>query len=148
MSTFPNGKTWTDKLLGRKDWDFSGSLVIGHSAGAVEILNLLSNLPNKQKVKTAVLVSVFKPKPQWPRLKKLIPEPLDFEKIKANCDNFIFVVARDDPYVPVSDPEYFKDKLGGELIVLPSGGHFSILRKIRYWRFPELLDILEQKKVL
>jgi uncharacterized protein len=148
MSTFPNGRTWTHKLLGRADWNLDGSLVIGHSAGAVEILNLLSNLPEGQKVKTSVLVSAFRPKAHWPRLKKLIPEPLDFEKIKANCDKFIFVIAADDPLVPVSDPEYFRDKLGGELIVLPTGGHFSILRNIRFWRFPELLSILEEKKVL
>ena len=148
MSVMPDGRKWTAKLLGRKGWDYNGSLVIGHSAGAVEVLNLLSNLPAGSKVKSAVLVSAFRPKPQWRALKALITEPLDFEQVKSKSERFVIVHSSDDPLVPVSDAQYYTDKLGGELIVLSKGGHFSILRNLRFWRFPELLGILKDKKVL
>lgn len=147
MASQPNGMVWTQKLLSRKGWDFNGSLIIGHSAGSVEILNLLSKLPKEQKAGTVVLVSALRLKPSWPALKKLIPEPFDFELIKKNAKRFILVHAVDDPTVPVSDAQYYANKLGGELIVLPSGGHFNVLKNIRYWRFPKLVEVLEERKV-
>lgn len=148
MALMPNGKTWNQKLLSRSDWDFKDSVIVGHSAGAVEILNLLSILPKDQKIRTAVLVSAFRPKPQWPALKKLIDEPLDFAKIKSNCESFIFVIASDDPLVPVADAEYYCNKVGGQLIVLPAGGHFSILRNPKFWRFPELFKVLQDNNLV
>lgn len=147
-SSLPDGNAWNQKLLSRKSWDFKDSLIIGHSAGSVEILNLLSILPQDQKPKTVVLVSSLRLKPNWPALRNLIPEPFDFQAIKKNAGRFIFVHAVDDPTCPIADSQYYADKLGGELIILPSGGHFNILRDVRFWRFPKLLEALEERKVL
>lgn len=147
-ASFPDGRRWTAKLLGRSDWDFKDCLVIGHSAGSVEILNLLSILPAGQKVDTAVLVSSFTPKEKWPALESLQFEPLDFSVIKKNARRIIFVHGQDDPVVPVEDAKYLASQLNAELVILPNGGHFNIFRNLRFWRFPQLVEILEQRNVL
>ncbi len=147
MSSSPSGKNWTRKLLSRKDWNYTGSLVIGHSAGAVELLNLLSNLPKGQKIDTAVFIGIFRPKSHWPALKNL-HENFDPVLIAKNAKRLIFIHAKDDPLCPLADAEFYSQKTGGELIVLRKGGHFSMLRNISYWRFPKLIDILKEQKVL
>lgn len=144
----PDGRIWTQELLSRKDWDFNDNLIIAHSAGTVEILNLLSILSEDQKPKTVVLISSLIVKPIQPALKNLTLGPFDFEALKKKTHGFIFIHAIDDPSCPVSDSEFYAKKLGGELIVLPNGGHFNVLRNIRFWRFPKLIEILEEKKVI
>lgn len=144
----PNGAKWTSKIIGCTFRKLDGSLIIGHSAGSVEILNLLMSLPDDQIIDTAVMVSSFRPKPQWKNLEHLVTEPFDFERIKSRCRRFIVVHAEDDPVCPVEDARYYAKILGAELVVLPHGGHFSIVRNIRFWRFPELITILKDKKVL
>ena len=139
---------WNKTLLSRPDWQFKDILFIGHSAGAVEVLNMLMVLSAGLKVKTAVLVSPVRVQKHMIALSELIHQDLDFDKITRNAERFIIVHSQDDPVAPVADAKYYAEKLGAKLIVLPSGGHFSILRSLRFWRFPELVRILELEKVL
>lgn len=148
QSRHPDGRKWTKKIIGCMHRNLDNSLLIGHSAGAVQILNVLMALPPDQTVDTAVLVSLFRPKPQWSNLQNLVPDPFDFEHIKTKCRRFIFVHASNDPLCPLEDAQYYAGQLNGELVVLPTGGHFSILRSVRFWRFPELIKILTAKGVL
>jgi predicted alpha/beta hydrolase family esterase len=53
----PNRFTYNDFLF-NSDWDFTDNLVIGHSSGAVSVLNLISD--NRcPKISTAVMVGVW-----------------------------------------------------------------------------------------
>ncbi|HSW78444.1 MAG TPA: hypothetical protein VLF88_00280, partial [Candidatus Babeliales bacterium] len=48
----PDVLRYTNFLL-NQNWDFQNNLIIGHSAGAVEVLNLLENLPKGIVINTA-----------------------------------------------------------------------------------------------
>lgn len=143
----PNAKTGTQFLLD-SGWDFNDSFVIGHSAGAVEILHLLQSLPEKTKANTAVLVGSFTEElsenPEWKELAGLFTEPFDFSKIKSKAKRLIFVHSDDDPICPLKQAEELHSKLGGEFVLIPHAQHFSISRSgSRFKKFPELLDIIK-----
>ncbi len=51
--------------------------------------------------------------------------PINFEKVKTTTGKFLAVLSDNDPYVPLSDAEIFKEKLGAEVIVQEKKGHFT-----------------------
>lgn len=142
----PNTKTYNDFLIGNKDFVIdSETVLIGHSAGAVEILSLLGHLPEKTIVNAAILVSAFKDNLGWDALEELFIEPFDFENIKSHCNRFILLHSDNDPYVPIEHAQYLRAKLGGELIVVEGQGHFNTEFSPDYKQFPELLELIESK---
>ncbi len=54
-----------------------------------------------------------------------IETPIDFEKIKNATDNFTVFLSDTDEWVPLSDREIFKEKLGAKVIVQKNKGHFT-----------------------
>jgi predicted alpha/beta hydrolase family esterase len=50
--------------------------------------------------------------------------PIGWEAIKKHTDNFVAIFSDNDPFVPMSDSEIFKGKLGARLIVEHKAGHF------------------------
>lgn len=140
----PNPKTYTPFLLSNKDFVIDeDTIIIGHSAGAVEILHLLQHLPEKTVVKAAILVAAFKDDLGWDALKDLFIEPFDFTKIKTHCPRFVFLHSDDDPHCPMDHAEYLADQTGGELIRFEGQGHFNTEAGPRYRQFPELLEIIQ-----
>jgi len=142
-SDTPNAKAYTEFLLANKNFTFNEETVlIGHSAGAVEILHLLQHLPDDVKIKAAVLVSAFKDNLDWEALDGLFEESLDYEVIQSRCEKFLFVHSDDDPYGPLEHAEYLAIKTGGELVVFPGQGHFNAELGPQYKQFPELLELI------
>ncbi len=143
----PNARKTTDFLLTNKKWNFQDNLLIGHSWGAVQALHLLQNLPENTKLNTAILVSSFdRPaKGMETQHEKLFNEPYIFEKIKQRANQFVFVHGDNDPWVPVSGAQNLAKKLGGELVVIQDGQHFSTNLDKSYTKFPKLLEIIKQK---
>lgn len=144
----PNSVVYNDFLLS-SGWDFADNLVVGHSSGAVSILNLLAD-DRFPKINMGVLVGA------WARMdetdldreqfKNLFPEAgFDFEKIKTKAKRFIFVHADDDPYCPIEQARYLCRELSGEFVLMPGMGHFSQKLDPRFSTFPELLEIIKQK---
>ena len=50
---------------------------------------------------------------------------LDFGRIVEHSTNFVSLFSGDDPYVPQSDQETFREKLGSKIIVEKKRGHFE-----------------------
>jgi predicted alpha/beta hydrolase family esterase len=96
----------------------------------------------------AVLVSLFRPKPDWQDLARLLPKEPNYTLLRKCAKKIIIIHAMDDPVCPVEDAKYYAARLNAKLIILPIGGHFSVTRNVRFWRFPELLKILEKEKVI
>ena len=144
----PDAARYTSFLL-ESGWDFDNSLVIGHSSGADEILHLLAALPDQVRVSCAVLVSPFlQPTPDeedYEQLLGLFARPFEFVSAKAKCDQFIVVHGADDPWCSANDALEISMKLGGEFVLLPTGGHFVTSLDSRFTEFPELLEILEER---
>ena len=143
----PNRDVYNDFLLA-SGWDFADNLVIGHSSGAVSILNMLSD--NRfPKIGTAVLAGA------WARMddtdldreqfKNLFPQPnFDFDSIKSKAAKFVFVHSADDPYCPIDQAHYLCDQLGGEFHEFQGMQHFTAKLDPRFTQFPEILDIIKE----
>lgn len=130
----------------------SETVLIGHSSGATLILGLLQKLPKDVIVSKSILVAglvdskltdeLFKVVPKA-HYNKLFPKQWDWEKIKKNCHQFIIFHAPNDPYVQMRHAKELKEKLNGDLIVIPNGSHFSMSTGgERFKEFPELLQLL------
>lgn len=146
----PNIQKYNDLLL-NSGYDFSDSVIIGHSSGAVAILGLLEELPESVKINTAILIGSFTERlvtsPSWEMLKELFEKPFDFEAIKKKSQQFIFIHSEDDPYCPIVQAEYLCEKLEGSFNRFDEMGHFSLKLDPRFNRFPELFEIIQEKVI-
>ena len=119
--------------------NFDGDIYfVGHSVGCQAILRFLEKLPENIKIKGCVFVA------GWFNLKEEASEdeedreiarpwietPIDCEKVKSHCDNFLAIFSDSDPYVPLSDKEIFKEKLNAEIIIKNNQEHFNEAEKI------------------
>ena len=88
----PSIKVWVPYIL--KNGKFTeNTIIIGHSAGAAVILSLLEEL--KVIVAQAILVAGF---PFYPGGDPIVKSSYDWEKIKANTKEMIFINSDNDPY--------------------------------------------------
>ncbi|HSH56199.1 MAG TPA: alpha/beta fold hydrolase [Candidatus Limnocylindrales bacterium] len=154
----PNRETYNDSLFG-SGWDFTDNIVIGHSAGAVSVLNLLMD-KRCPPVKIGVMVGAwagndFEPTPAQLKAYQqanftreqfagLFPwEGFDFERIKAKTDKLIFVHGDDDPYCPLEQAQCLAGKLDADIHIIPNGQHLGST----YKEFPKLLDIINSATI-
>lgn len=148
----PSAAHWTDALLSNTSWDFQDNLVIGHSAGAVEIFQLAQALPDNVTLRAGVACAAFShilaQDPAWYELRELFVPRLDFAKIKRHCHKFVLVHAQDDPWCPVDQAAFMAEQSGGELVVLPKGQHFTTSLDPGFKQFPDLLRILDEHGLL
>lgn len=144
----PDAKRYTEYLLGN-GFDFQDCIIIGHSSGAVAVLALLAALPLDIRVRAAILVGSFTERlaedPSWGMLADLFSEPFNYEKIKQQAGEFVFIHSEDDPYCPIEQAEFLHKQLGGEFIRYKDKGHFSYELDVQFSKFPELLDIITRK---
>ncbi len=141
----PSTETYTKFLLSNKGFEFNDeTIIIGHSSGAVEILNLLQHLPKDTKIKGAILVGVFTDNLGWDTLNDLFVEPLDFKFIKAHCASFQFIHSDNDPHCPLEHAEFLAKQTEGELYVFEGQGHFNTELSPDYKKFPEILEAIEK----
>lgn len=110
------------------------SYFIGHSIGCQAIMRYFETLPENTKVGGALflagwfflegledegeeVVAIGKP---W------IETPIDFEKIKAICQNIVVFLSSDEPYGFVEEnKKLFVEKLDAKVTILENKGHIS-----------------------
>lgn len=127
----PKIESWVSKLskvVGEPDKE---TYFVGHSVGCQAIIRYLEQLPENVKIGGIIFVA------GWFNLKdetwdedytKEIANPwintqIDFEKVKQHTNKFIDIASNNDPYVPLSDINIFKEKLGAEIIMIGDKGH-------------------------
>jgi len=124
----PDREVYGDFLFD-SDWDFRDNIVIGHSSGAVEVLNMLMD-DRCPQVKLAVCVSA------WDhgtpagmdvfQFENLFPKDgFDFEKIVDKSGTIEFFHGDDDPYCPIDQARYLAKNTGAGLTIIPSGKHLG-----------------------
>lgn len=62
--------------------------------------------------------------------KPWVETPINFEKVKICADKILAIFSNDDPFVPVSEIDLFRNELGAEIIVKDSEGHFNDTEEI------------------
>lgn len=148
-TNLPNNEAAKEMLLSG-DFEFNGSLIIGHSSGAMQALYLLQNLPEGNKVEAAVIVSSFDHPLSGMEAGHagLFEKPYDFVKIKQNANKIIFVHSDNDPWCPLEGASNLSQQANAELVIVPGGGHFSTSLDLKYKEFPELVELLEKRSVI
>lgn len=113
-------------------------IFVGHSMGCQTILRFLESLPEGEKVDKVILVAGF-----GSYLKGLTEEeqriaqpwidtPLDLDKVKIHANSFIAIFSDNDPFVPLGENrKLFEEKLGAEIFIEQSKGHFNEMPKER-----------------
>jgi predicted alpha/beta hydrolase family esterase len=120
------------------------TVLIGHSAGGPLILSVLENL--NVQIKQAILVAGYaRPKGEKKEPEKILQDQYNWNKIKANCKELIFINSDNDPW-GCNDIEgkYMQDRLGGQLIIRQGDGHMGSNKFNQPYReFPLLLELIK-----
>ena len=133
-----------DKLRNQVPFVFdSNTILIGHSLGAVYILDILDR-ERKEPIKKAILVSGFLNALGNETFDTLnapfIKENYNRNQIKQNAEEIIILHGDNDPYVPLSEAQLLKNKTDWTLEVIPNWGHLN--KAAGYTTFEEILKYL------
>jgi len=120
------GVATLEREVGKADKD---TYFIGHSIGCQTIMRYLQEI----NVKIGGVLFVA----GWLTLKELetqeekdvaeqwLSTSIDFDKLKRILNKVTALFSLDDPYVPISDANIFKEKLGAKTITEKNKGHFN-----------------------
>jgi len=147
----PKIKPWVKKIeevVGRVNKE---DIFIGHSVGCQAVLRYVEKLYKNERVKKVIFIA------PWMHLDKQAIEeegeesisiakpwvetPIDFEKVKTHCNEFIAIFSDNDPYVPLSNINIFKKNLNSEILILKKRGHFNPSHNID--KLPEILKFIK-----
>lgn len=141
-----------DNILARKKYWFpyftdvlmlnSHDIVIGASSGALAILKYTED----HKIGASILVGTYYTDLGYEdeRTSGYFDSPWNWDKIKANQEWTAIFASTDDPYIPISEPQFIRDQLGSEYFEFNDRGHFGS-HKNPTLVFPELLEFLKKK---
>jgi len=97
--------------------------LIGHSLGCITIMRYLESIDTK--IAGAVLVAGFTDDLGFKEISSFFKTPIDFKKIKNNCDNITAIHSGNDPYVDLKYADILEHNLNAKVIVKHNMGHFS-----------------------
>ncbi len=125
----PNRQVYNDFLFD-SGWDFHDNLVIGHSSGAVSVLNLLED-ERCPHIKAGVMVGAWHDTKNSPlkdtyRFDNLFPlNGFNFQRIKSQADRLIYIHGDDDNHCPVEQAKWLAKQTDSEIIIIPGGRHLT-----------------------
>jgi len=137
----PDLLVWTPWVLERAKFD-GETIMVGHSAGAPLVLDLLQKI--SVTIEKAVLVAGFiNPIPNMPTVHPMLMLSPDWEKMRRNCRDFVFIHSDNDFWGCLPEQgEAMRQKLGGTLVTMTGHGHFGSNKfEQPYPRFPLLRDV-------
>lgn len=129
----PRIETWVKHLEENvKDID-EHTYFIGHSIGCQTIMRFLEKLHKHKRVGGCVFVAgwinltkeAYEDEEDKKLMNPWMTNHIDFSRVLDHCDNFLAIFSKDDPYVPLTDSEIFKDKLGAKIVITDGREHFT-----------------------
>jgi len=122
---------------------------IGHSVGCQAIMRFLEKLPENTKVAGGIFVAPWMEldkntiEEEGEEVKKIakpwMETPINWDKVKSHTSRFICILSDNDPYVPLSNEEFFKEKLNAETIIKNNEEHFNATKEIK-----EIVEFIEK----
>ena len=106
---------------------------VGHSMGCQNIARYVESLPETIKVGGAVFVAGFfkelsgieDDELEHSVVNEWMNTPLDLQKVKSHLKKSVAIFSDNDPFVPFSNQEEFKNILDSKIILEHNKGHFS-----------------------
>lgn len=145
-NTHPDRKVYNDFLFD-SGWDFTDNIVIGHSSGAVSVLNMLSDERCPQ-IDTGVMVGAWydtknSPLKDIDRFNNLFPsDGFDYQKLKEKAIRLIYIHGDNDGHCPLEQAQWMAKQTESEIIVIPGGGHLT--GSAGFTDLPQLLTALDE----
>jgi len=140
----PNRDTYNDFLLG-SGWDFTDNIVVGHSSGAVSILNLLMD-KRCPPIRLGVMLGAWAGgipngyPPDTDKFAHLFPRHgFKFRRIRAKAGRLAFLHGSDDPHCPVEQAVTLATKLQAPIMIIPGGHHLGA----KFTELPQVWQVLE-----
>jgi len=129
----PRIQKWVPKLAETVGTADENTYFVGHSMGCQTIARYLETLPPGVKVGGAVFVAGFfkhlaglEDDPDVQETDRhWLGTPINLEKVKSHLPKSVAIFSDDDPWVPLDNQDDFRDKLGSEIVVEHTQGHFS-----------------------
>ncbi|MDR3646347.1 MAG: alpha/beta hydrolase [Candidatus Babeliales bacterium] len=114
------------------------TILIGHSSGALAAMRYAE----KNQIYGSILVGAMHTDLGYETeiISGYYNRPFDWKRIKSNQNWIIQFASTDDPFIPIHEPRFIKDKLNTEYYEFNNQGHFNDQVK-----FPELLEALKKK---
>jgi uncharacterized protein len=117
-----------NKVIGKPDKD---TYLVGHSIGCQTILHYLNTISGSVNIGGTIFVAGFvklqnlKTDEEKKLAKRWLTSPFNWEKVKSLSKKFVAVFSDNDPWVPLSNSDVFKEKLAAKIIIESKRGHFS-----------------------
>lgn len=121
------------------------TVIVGHSAGCPLALAVIQNID--VKIKQVILVAGYYKKLPPPGVSKVLFKKYNWEKIRQNADEFVFINSDNDPWgCDDKQGKFMFEKLGGTLIIKHGEGHMgSDSFKQPYKKFPLLVNLITKQ---
>ncbi len=121
----PKMEDWVGHLVKTVGKPDGNCYFVGHSLGCITILRYLETLKENEKVGGCILVAGFSDSLGYRELENFFEKPIDWNKIRSHCENFVAIHSDNDPYVPLKYGDVFKEKVNAKVIIEHGMKHFS-----------------------
>ena len=123
---------------------------IGHSIGCQAIMRYLEGLDKEIKIGGCIFVAGWfnlTDKTWDEQYTKEIAKPwlnkkINFDKIKKHTEKFLAIFSDDDPVVPLTDANLFKNNLNANIIIIKERGH---IEEFKEEEFNSILEFIESE---
>jgi predicted alpha/beta hydrolase family esterase len=144
-------KNMPDPLLARKEFwipfieqNLGGDedvILIGHSSGTVASLRYIE----AHKVLGAVIVGAYYTDlgDEKERVSGYFDGIWKWNEIKNNSRWIVQFASKNDPYIPIEESRFIRDKLSTEYYEYENAGHFGV--DVGKKEFPEIVEIIRKK---
>lgn len=143
--TFPDNvlareSVWIDFLKNELKAD-ENSILVGHSSGAIAAMRYAE----KNKILGSVLIAAYYTDldNEYEKKSGYFNRPWDWQAIKENQQWIVQFASTDDPWIPIQEPRYVRDRLQPEYHEFTDQGHFGGDRLKT--TFPELAKSIIEK---
>lgn len=122
---------------------------ITHSIGGQAVMKYLETLSEETRIGGIIFVAGFFNLPYLETeeekaiAKPWLETPINTDKIKKIANKIVAIFSDNDPDVPLSDKELFKEKFDAKIIIEHNKGHFSDDAGVK-----ELPVVLEELKII
>lgn len=140
----PDSEAWVEYVLENVPFELNGEMmIVGYSAGAAVIPQLLQKMLGDVKIRGVIMVAGFHTDIGWSELKNIQRIEVDYNRVRRMAEKFILVQSDNDPCVHMKEAEWLRRQLKAKIVVMPGQGHFNVEHDLKYKKFPELLEIIE-----
>ncbi len=141
----PRIEQWVKHLEENVEFFDEETFFIGHSIGCQTIMRFLEKLHKHRKVGGCIFVAPWFNLINLDKKEMEIAHPwmngkIDFSRVLDHCNNFLAIFSDDDPYVPISEREIFRERLNAKIIVEKNRGHFE--EEVQHHLLSEILKFL------